>query len=241
MNALMIKRMSGELSQADAVDVLAWALNTFAPDRLALASSLGAEDQVLTHLLKSQKAPIAIFTIDTGRLYPESMELIQRTESAYSFQYEILRPEAEAVEQMIQEHGEDLFYKCLELRKHCCQVRKIEPLKRRLAGLDAWICGLRREQSVTREGVQKVEWDEAFGLVKINPLAEWSEKMVWDYIRKNRVPHHVLHEQGYPSIGCAPCTRAVRPGEDARSGRWWWENPEHKECGLHARRKEEGR
>jgi phosphoadenosine phosphosulfate reductase len=134
---------------------------------------------------------------------------------------------------MVSEHGPNLFYYSVENRKYCCNVRKVEPLKRRLATLDGWICGLRRDQSITRNDLQVIEWNEGNELIKISPLVEWSEEEVWDYIRENDVPYNMLHDKNFPSIGCAPCTRAVKPGEDVRAGRWWWENPEYRECGLH--------
>jgi phosphoadenosine phosphosulfate reductase len=148
---------------------------------------------------------------------------------------EVYFPESGAVERFVQAEGINAFYESVEKRKECCRIRKIAPLKRALSTLDAWICGLRQEQSVTRTGVQVVEWDEANGLLKINPLARCNEQEVWAYAKSRQVPYNALHDRGYPSIGCCPCTRAVSAGEDIRSGRWWWENPEHKECGLHRR------
>lgn len=230
-----IEVMQSELKLSTAEDILLWAESVFAKEKLAFASSLGAEDQVLTHMIHNRNMDISIFTIDTGCLYPESLQLINQTEQKYGFQYEILRPEESSVQEMVSAHGEDLYYKSLELRKNCCRVRKIVPLKKKLDDLDAWICGLRREQSVTRTDLEKVAWDEVFGLVKINPLADWSENQIWDYIRENQIPYHALHDKGYPSIGCVPCTRAIKEGEDVRAGRWWWENKENKECGLHQR------
>jgi phosphoadenosine phosphosulfate reductase len=203
--------------------------------RIALSSSLSIEDQVLTDILVRLDPAARIFTLDTGRLFPETYTLIDRTNKHYGIRIEVFFPEREAVEAMVNGQGINLFYDSLPQRKECCRVRKIEPLKRAFVGLDAWICGLRREQSVTRTEVLPIERDEANGLVKINPLFDWTEQEVWDYIRTHRVPYNVLHDEGFPSIGCQPCTRAVAPGADARSGRWWWESPEHKECGLHRR------
>lgn len=214
-------------------EVLLWALGHFGKDKIALASSLGAEDQVLTDMvLKISSAP-TIFTLDTGRLPQETLDCLKETEQRYSFKYRIYTPDIAAVKKMVEEKGPDLFYESVENRKLCCHVRKVEPLGRALKGLKAWICGLRREQSVTRADLDVVEWDEANGLYKISPLIDWTEKQVWDYIRANGVPYNKLHDLGYPSIGCAPCTRAVKPGEDVRAGRWWWESPDKKECGLH--------
>ncbi|MBF0594617.1 MAG: phosphoadenylyl-sulfate reductase [Candidatus Omnitrophica bacterium] len=218
-------------------EVISWAANSFGVVNVALATSFGAEDQVLTDMISKAGQGIGIFTLDTLRLPPETHEVMAATIDRYGVMIDVLRPDPEAVKNMVDQHGVDLFYKSVELRKQCCAVRKVVPLRKKLSTLKAWICGLRRDQALTRAGVGKVEWDEANGLVKINPLAGWSEQDVWAYIRKNKVPYNKLHDQGYPSIGCAPCTRAVKAGEDVRAGRWWWENPEHKECGLHTRRK----
>ena len=178
-----------------------------------------------------------VFTLDTGRLPQETYEVMEEIRKKYPITLEYYFPDKEDVEKMLREHGPNLFYKSVELRKLCCYVRKVKPLARALAGKEAWITGLRREQAVTRKSIRKVEIDEVHGnIVKINPLADWTEEMVWEYIRKNEVPYNKLHYKNFPSIGCAPCTRAVKPGEDIRAGRWWWELPEHKECGLHPAR-----
>jgi phosphoadenosine phosphosulfate reductase len=203
--------------------------------RIALASSAGPEDQALTDMLWKTDLSARIFTIDTGRLFPETCSLIDRTNLRYGARIEVYFPEHRGVEAYVGQNGINAFYESIEKRKACCHARKIEPLTRALSTLDAWICGLRREQSVTRTGVQPVEWDGVHGLVQINPLAGWSEQDVWAYIKKHRVPYNALHDKGFPSIGCQPCTRPVAPGEDIRAGRWWWENPEHRECGLHRR------
>ncbi len=202
-------------------------------DRLAFASSLGAEDQVLTDIICRQGGEVTIFTLDTGRLPQETYDLIEQTNEKYDIRIKLMFPDKDAVETMVNEHGPNLFYNSVALRKRCCYVRKVEPLRRALAGLDAWITGQRREQSLTRARLNPVEWDESHGMVKINPLADWTHEQVWDYIQEHDVPYNKLHDCGYPSIGCAPCTRAVNLGEDIRAGRWWWEQPEHKECGLH--------
>jgi phosphoadenosine phosphosulfate reductase len=203
--------------------------------RIALSSSLGIEDQVLTDMVLKIDKSARIFTLDTGRLFPETYSLIDKTNMRYGIQIEVLFPDYHEVQKMVNAMGVNLFYESVELRKTCCHVRKLEPLKRAFQGLDVWICGLRRDQSVTRTNMQLVEWDETNKLIKINPLINFSEEEVWNYIKKNSVPYNKLHDQGFPSIGCQPCTRAVQPGEDIRAGRWWWENPEHKECGLHKR------
>ncbi|HEX3048980.1 MAG TPA: phosphoadenylyl-sulfate reductase [Bacillota bacterium] len=204
-------------------------------DRIALASSLGAEDQVLTDFILKIEPKARIFILDTGRLPQETYETITKTMDHYGRSFEIYFPQTSAVESLVSQNGPDLFYEGIEKRHLCCGVRKVEPLKRVLNTLDVWITGLRRDQSVTRQEIQKIEWDETNQLVKINPLIEWSTEQVWQYIKDNKIPYNRLHDQGYPSIGCAPCTRAIKPGEDIRAGRWWWEAPEHKECGLHFR------
>jgi phosphoadenosine phosphosulfate reductase len=161
---------------------------------------------------------------------------MDKIKEKYNIKIEVFFPNRESVEKMVFEHGFNLFYKSVELRKLCCKVRKVEPLNIALRTVDAWICGLRREQSVTRVDVKKVEVDTVHNnILKINPLIDWTEKDVWDYIRRNDVPYNALHDKNYPSIGCAPCTRAIKPGEDIRAGRWWWESPDKKECGLHCK------
>lgn len=231
-----VEALNRELEGATAQEALAWAAARW-PGGLKLASSLGAEDQVLTDMVGRAGLAIPIFTLDTGRLFEQTYDLIHRTEAKYRLSLEVMFPGREAVESMVAEHGVNLFRTSVELRKACCGVRKIEPLRRALAGLDAWAVGLRREQAVTRGDMQRLEWDAGNGLLKLSPLIDWTEAQVWDYIRQNDVPYNALHDEGFPSIGCACCTRAIKPGEDVRAGRWWWESPEHKECGLHNRPK----
>ncbi len=202
---------------------------------LAFANSFGAEDMVLTDLILSNGLPITVFSLDTGRLPAETYSLISEVERRYATRLEIYCPDAGAVETYVRNHGINAFYDSVELRKACCGVRKMEPLHRALAGRKAWITGLRAAQSVTRAGLPVREFDSANGLEKLNPLSDWTETEVWAYIRINEVPYNALHDQFYPSIGCAPCTRAIAVGEDVRAGRWWWENPETKECGLHVK------
>ncbi|AFV97189.1 MULTISPECIES: phosphoadenylyl-sulfate reductase [unclassified Sulfuricurvum] len=216
--------------------VLSHFLQTY-KGRIALASSYGVEDQVLTDLMVKIDPVAKIFSLDTGRLPEETYTLMDQTNRKYGINVEVFCPDKTSLEELYKSQGINGFRESIENRKACCQVRKLEPLRRALSGLEVWITGLRRSQSPTRETMQLVEWDEANGLIKLNPLIEWSEQMVWDYVIENKVPYNVLHDQGYPSIGCAPCTRAIREGEDLRAGRWWWENPEHKECGLHIKRK----
>ena len=194
------------------------------PGRVALASSLGVEDQALTHMIADAGLAIPIFTLDTGRLYPETYELIDRTNKRYGFRMRVYCPDAAEVEKMVADSGIDLFRDSEFLRHQCCETRKVKPLRRAQVGLDAWVCGLRSGQGVTREKVEPAEWDGNAGLLKLNPLAEWDEARVWDYVRAHDVPYNPLHDRGFPSIGCAPCTRAVAEGEDWRAGRWWWES-----------------
>jgi phosphoadenosine phosphosulfate reductase len=225
-------RLVGETAGFGVEELLGDLVGRFG-DKIGLATSFGAEDQVLTDMLcKVIKQPV-IFTLDTGRLPEETYEVMEATRKKYGIEIEVLFPERAEMEEMVNKCGPNLFYGSIEARKLCCRVRKIGPLRRKLSELDVWICGLRAEQSVTRTELEKIECDNAFGLIKVCPLADWSLERVWEYIRKGDVPYNKLHDGGFPSIGCEPCTRAVKPGEDVRAGRWWWEEPEHKECGLH--------
>ncbi len=230
----VIEILNTQFTNKSPEEVLAFFLNEY-KGKIALSSSLSIEDQVLTDLIVKIDKSTRIFTLDTGRLFPETYSLIDKTNMRYDIKLEVMFPDFNEVEKMVKAEGINLFYAGIEQRKTCCRVRKLEPLKRAFEGLDVWICGLRREQSVTRQNVQLVEWDEANGLIKLNPLINFAEQEVWDYIKKNGVPYNKLHDKGFPSIGCQPCTRAIQPGEDIRAGRWWWENPEQKECGLHKR------
>ena len=197
------------------------------------ASSLAAEDMVLTDLILKAGLPIAIFSLDTGRLNPETVAVIDAVRARYGYNIAVYHPEAQAVADYVANHGLNAFYDSIEMRRECCRIRKVEPLGRALAGQRAWVTGQRRAQSSTRGELAVQEEDTAHAMVKFNPLADWQEDDVWAYIRANDVPYNALHDQGFPSIGCAPCTRAIAPGEDLRAGRWWWENPDQKECGLH--------
>lgn len=229
-----IAALNQQFINSNATELLAWFLKEY-QGRIALSSSLGLEDQVLTQMVCALDKNVTIFTLDTGRLFPETYDLIHRTNQKYGIQMQIYFPEAHHVEEMVRSKGINLFYNSVEDRKLCCRIRKIEPLRRAFSGLDVWICGLRRDQSVTRAEMQPIEWDENNGLVKLNPLIDWTEEQVITYIKDNKIPYNPLHDKHYPSIGCQPCTRAILPGEDLRAGRWWWENPETKECGLHKR------
>jgi phosphoadenosine phosphosulfate reductase len=197
------------------------------------ASSLAAEDMVLTDMILKSGLPIGIFSLETGRLHKETLAVIDQVKAHYGHDITLYQPRAELVDEYVSKNGLNAFYDSVEMRKACCQVRKVEPLGRALDGKKAWITGQRRAQSTTRFDLAVQEDDAAHGMQKFNPLADWSEQDVWDYIRANAVPYNALHDRGYPSIGCEPCTRAIQPGEDVRAGRWWWENPESKECGLH--------
>jgi phosphoadenosine phosphosulfate reductase len=201
--------------------------------RIAFATSLGAEDQVITEMIAGIDQGMKIFTLDTGRLFQETYDLLDITRKKYGLSIEVSFPDAVDVEEMVNTHGINLFYDSVENRKLCCFIRKTEPLSLALHGMDAWICGLRRDQSITRQQINTVEWDDIQKKIKVNPLADWGLEQVWDYIREHKVPYNTLHDKGFPSIGCLPCTRAVLQGEDIRAGRWWWESPENRECGLH--------
>ncbi len=230
---MMIKQYNEQFKNSTVTEVLTFFLREF-KGRIAFASSLGAEDQALTHLIASIDPTIKIFTLDTGRLFPETYDLISRTNSRYKINMEIYFPEAKRVEQMVREKGINLFYESVENRKLCCHIRKIEPLRRALEGIDMWITGLRREQSQSRNTMTLVEQDGSNdGILKLNPLIEWTNEKTWNFIHENNIPYNKLHEKGFPSIGCQPCTRAIEPGEDIRAGRWWWEMEGKKECGLH--------
>lgn len=214
---------------------LEYFLNEF-PSSSALSSSLSYEDQTITDMMVKVRKDARIFTLDTGRQFPETYELIDRTNMQYGIKIEVFFPDYHNVQNMVREHGINLFYDSVELRHLCCNIRKVEPLKRALQGVEVWISGLRREQSVTRANMQMVEYDTADNVIKLNPLILWTEEQVKDYVKANGVPFNKLHKQGFPSIGCQPCTRAIEAGEDIRAGRWWWEDPEHRECGLHSRK-----
>ena len=217
-----------------AAEVLDLVLRTLGPERVSLASSFGAEDMVILDLLAGLTARPRVFTLDTGRLPPETYDLMDAARRRYGIEVEVAFPDRARVEAMVRERGLNLFYDSLEARRLCCAVRKVEPLGRAVDGLAGWITGLRRDQLGTRSATPKIAFDPARpGVWKVAPLADWSEDRVWAYIRANDVPYNALHDQGYRSIGCAPCTRAVADGEDPRAGRWWWERPNERECGIH--------
>lgn len=229
-----VNELNKRLQNSSADEIIKYFLDEY-KDEAALSSSFGAEDQVLTHMMLNLTKDANIFTLDTGRLPIETYSVMDNTNLKYNIKVNVFFPNNEDVEKLYKNQGINGFYESIDNRKSCCNVRKIEPLKRALKPLKVWITGLRAAQSVTRVEMPLVEWDENFQVIKVNPLISWSEEDVWDFIKANKVPYNKLHDKGYPSIGCAPCTRAVKDGEDIRSGRWWWENPEHKECGLHAK------
>jgi phosphoadenosine phosphosulfate reductase len=235
--------VSGVCEARDAAGLLRWAVQHFHP-RLVLSCSFGApEGLVLLDMLHRIEAGSRVFVLDTGRLPQATHDLIDRVRERYGKRIELVFPDARAVEKMARDHGQNLFYESVSLRQHCCAVRKIEPLRRYFAtaGIDAWISGLRREQSVTRRLTPKVEIDRIHGgLVKLNPLAAWNLDDVWQYVRRHDVPTNRLHREGYPSVGCEPCSRAVQVGGDLRAGRWWWEAEASRECGLHVGEESDG-
>lgn len=229
-----IQEWNEKYGKAPAEESLAFFTEVFG-DKICLSSSMGIEDQVLIHMLASIRPGFRIFTLDTGRMFPETYDLIDKTNKKYNINIEIYFPDYRKVQQMVREKGINLFYDSVENRKLCCSLRKLEPLSRALQGMQAWITGIRKDQTIDRFDTSLVEWDDKNNLIKINPLFRWTEKMVWEYIRSNTIPYNDLFDKGYRSIGCQPCTRAVGAGEDPRAGRWWWEDEGHKECGLHAK------
>jgi phosphoadenosine phosphosulfate reductase len=231
-NSFLIEKLNKDWSVLKPEEILIQASAEFG-EELLFASSMGAEDQVMTQLIFNNNLPVQVITLDTGRIFPETYDLIHRTNSRYGNIVKVVFPEAKDVEEMVNSKGIDLFYESIENRKLCCGIRKINPLQRVLSGKRAWITGLRRAQSLTRGEMKLVEWDASFNLIKINPLINWSEEDIWKEVNEHNIPFSVLHKHGFPSIGCQPCTRAIEPGENIRSGRWWWENPDTKECGLH--------
>lgn len=232
MTSAEIEAFEKQYRNSSAQEIIKFAVDTFGKN-LAFATSLAYEDQVVTHILCGLTKQVEIFTLDTGRLFQETYDTIEKTEQFYGITIRKMFPDTFDVETMVNTHGVNLFYKSVELRKLCCEIRKTRPLQRALAGKQAWITGLRREQSVTRYALKVIEFDAVNNLIKINPLANWTEQQVLAYIEENNIPYNQLQKSGYRSIGCLPCTRPVSADEDFRAGRWWWEQPEQKECGLH--------
>jgi phosphoadenosine phosphosulfate reductase len=235
-DALMreINNIAEEMESKSATDILNWAFKKYG-DRMVLASSFGAEDVVLIDMMcKINRNLTRVFTLDTGRLNQETYDLIDKIRKKYNIKVDVYFPNSREVEEMVANKGMNLMYESVENRKLCCNIRKIEPLKRALKQFDCWITGLRREQTVTRNKIMKIEVDKLNNnIIKLNPLADWTNDKIWEYIHENKIPYNELHDRGYPSIGCEPCTRAVKQGEDPRAGRWWWEIDSQKECGLH--------
>ena len=226
---------SNDYETKTAEELIKWTIDQYGL-KAGLACSFGMEDMVLIDIIAKVKGPMTIFTLDTGRLHEETYQIMDRVRSHYGLEIKTYFPNLEQVQVLVREKGFFSFKESIENRKECCGIRKVEPLNRALGELDAWVTGLRRDQAVTRTQTPKVLEDADHPpLVKINPLADWTQDQVESYIEKNKVPVNALHKKNYPSIGCAPCTRPIESGEDIRAGRWWWENPEHKECGLHPR------
>ena len=232
--SMQIEKLANDFDNKTAQEVLEWAFDTFGT-KIALASSFGAEDVVIIDMMANiDKNKTKVFTLDTGRLNQETYDVMDAIRLRYGIPIEVYFPDQKEVEDMVRASGMNLMYESVENRKLCCELRKVHPLNRALSTLDGWITGLRRDQVVTRAETKKLELDTAHGgKVKVNPLADWTSEMVWDYIHKNSIPYNKLHDMGFPSIGCEPCTRAISPGEDPRAGRWWWEDAAQKECGLH--------
>jgi len=228
------EKLNKKFQNSKPEEILEYFITEYGTDA-ALSSSLGSEDQVLTDMIFKIDKKANVFTLDTGRLNPETYNVMDETNLKYNVKLNVFFPKSEDVEKLYGTQGINGHFESIQNRKNCCGIRKMEPLKRALKPLKVWITGLRAAQSVTRTDMPIVEFDANFNVIKVNPLINWNEDDVWEYIKANNVPYNKLHDQGFPSIGCAPCTRAVKPGEDVRSGRWWWENPEHKECGLHAK------
>jgi phosphoadenosine phosphosulfate reductase len=221
-----------KFKQSDPLTVISWFAKAY-QGKVVFSTSLGAEDQVIAQMIASLEKPVRTITLDTGRLFQETYNLLDITDKKYRLGIEVFFPENASVEAMVKKNGINLFYDSIDNRRLCCAIRKTAPMKRALEGMKVWITGLRQDQSVTRNDSTMIAWDDSMGLIKVNPLIYWTNEMVWYYLRQNNVPYNELHDNDFPSIGCLPCTRAVQPGEDPRAGRWWWESAKNKECGLH--------
>lgn len=232
MNEEVVKELNNYIKDLSPGEGLALLTSRF-ENKTVFSTSLGWEDQVITHIIYSNDIRVKIFTIDTGRLFPEVYSTLHSTNEYYDKKIEVYFPQTENVEKLVNEKGPFSFYESVANRQECCQIRKVEPLGRALKGMSAWVTGIRREQSLNRNTMQKVEWDEKHQVLKYHPLLEWSLNDVKEFIRKHNVPYNRLHDKGFVSIGCAPCTRAIKEGDDFRAGRWWWEDSSKKECGLH--------
>jgi phosphoadenosine phosphosulfate reductase len=229
---IFLEDIKHEISGFQPVEALALLADKF-PGQVVFSTSFGWEDQVITHMIFTNNLPVKVFTLETGRLFPETYYVWNRTMEMYEKPIHAYYPNNELLEKMVNAKGPSSFYESVENRKECCGIRKIEPLKRALAGNKCWVTGIRAEQSVNRQDMHNLEWDDQNNLIKFHPIYDWTLDQVKEYIRKYNVPYNTLHDKGFPSIGCQPCTRAVQPGEDFRAGRWWWEDQSKKECGLH--------
>lgn len=228
-----LTEIAEKIKDLDPVEALRFFADQF-PGKIVFSTSFGWEDQVITHMIFANDLPIEVFTLETGRLFPETYYVWNRTLEIYKKPIHAYFPQAEALQEMVDKKGPSSFYESVENRKECCGIRKLEPLRRALKGNDLWVTGIRSEQSLNRHDMANLEWDEQNQLIKFHPIFFWSLADVKEYIKKNNIVYNTLHDKGFPSIGCAPCTRAVREGEDFRAGRWWWEDQSKKECGLHA-------
>ncbi len=229
----MIASLKKELAALDARQIIQFISDRYG-DKAVFSTSFGIEDQVITHMLAEAGTKASIFTLETGRLFPETYYVWNRTLEKYGLPIKAYYPDTAAVERLVTEKGPSSFYESVENRKECCYIRKIEPLKRAIQGYEIWITGIRAEQSANREDMDFVEWDAANQIIKVHPLFHWTLSDVEDFLKQHHVPYNPLHDKGFPSIGCQPCTRAIQPGDDFRAGRWWWEDKSKKECGLHA-------
>jgi phosphoadenosine phosphosulfate reductase len=234
-----LENISQQIAGLEPLEALALLADRF-PGEIVFSTSFGWEDQAITHMIFTNNLPIKIFTLETGRLFPETYYVWNRTMEMYGKPIYAYYPNNELLEQMVNAKGPSSFYESVENRKECCGIRKVEPLKRALAGNKLWVTGIRAEQSADRQFMSNPEWDEQNNLIKFHPIYDWTLDQVKEYIRINNIPYNTLHDRGFPSIGCAPCTRAVQPGEDFRAGRWWWEDQSKKECGLHEVNNNEG-
>ncbi|EDM38551.1 phosphoadenosine phosphosulphate reductase [Pedobacter sp. BAL39] len=233
MMKLNLTAIAEEIKDKNPVDALRYFAETY-PGKIVFSTSFGWEDQVITHMIFANNIPIEVFTLETGRLFPETYYVWNRTLEIYQKPILAYHPQTEALQEMVNSKGPSSFYESVENRKECCYIRKLEPLKRAITGKECWVTGIRAEQSANRHDMSDIEWDEQNQLLKFHPIFFWSLEEVKDYIKKHNIVYNTLHDKGFPSIGCAPCTRAVREGEDFRAGRWWWEDQSKKECGLHA-------
>ncbi len=229
----IIKSLSSDIINKDIKEAIQIICNNY-KDKVVFSTSFGLEDQVISHIIFTNQLPVKVFTLDTGRLFTETYSVFSKTMEKYNQPIEVYFPDKADIEKMMTEKGPFSFYYSLENRKECCFLRKIKPLKRALAGNKVWITGLRAEQSEDRSKIKLLEWDEENKIIKYNPIIEWKTEQVREFVKQNNIPYNVLHDQGFPSIGCQPCTRKVNEGEDFRAGRWWWENNSKKECGLHS-------